>query len=74
MPIFCLKIFKSSEVVENWKFLSQQIDDEQIAKKFSLVLNKMEKSRPIKTLGMVIQRGNAGKYHDVMTVYGMVGI
>ena len=66
VPIFCLKNFKSSEVVENWKFLSQQIEDEQIAKKFSLVLNKMEKSRPIKPLGMVIQLGNAGKYHDVM--------
>ena len=66
VPIFCLRNFKSSEVVENWKFLSQQIEDEQIAKKFSLVLNKMEKSRPIKPLGMVIQLGNAGKYHDVM--------
>ena len=39
VPIFCLRNFKSSEVVENWKFLSQQIEDEQIAKEFSLVLS-----------------------------------
>ena len=39
MPIFCLKKFISSEVVENWKYLSQQIEDKQIAKEFSLVLS-----------------------------------
>ena len=39
VPIFCLRNFKSSEVVENWKYLSQQIEDEQIAKEFSLVLS-----------------------------------
>ena len=66
VPIFCLRNFKSSEVVENWKFLSQQIEDEQIAKKFSLVLNKMEKSKTINPLEMVIQLGKVGKYPDVM--------
>ena len=43
MPIFCLKNFNSSEVVENWKFLAQQIEDEELAKEFSLVLTKMER-------------------------------
>ena len=66
MPIFCLKKFISSEVVENWKYLSQQIEDKQIAKEFSLVLTKMEKSEPINPLEMVIKLGRARKYPDVM--------
>ena len=63
--------------------MSQQIEDEQIAKEFSLVLTKMEKSEPINPLEMVIELGNAGKYPDVMnfiieheklysTIWGMV--
>ena len=66
VPFFCLKNFQSSEVVENWNFLSQQIEDEQILKKISLVLNKMEKSKPIHPLEMVIQLDKVGKYPDVM--------
>ena len=66
MPIFCLKNFNSSEVVENWKFLAQQIEDEELAKKFSLILTKMEKSKPIYPLEMVIKLKKVGKYPDVM--------
>ena len=66
MPIISLKNLISSEVVENWKYLSQQIEDEQIAKEFSLVLTKMEKSEPINPLEMVIKLDRARKYPDVM--------
>ena len=66
MPIFCLKNFDSSEVVENWKFLAQQIEDEPLAKEFSLVLTKMEKSKPIYPLEMVLELNTVGKYPDVV--------
>ena len=66
MPIFCLKNFNSSEVVENWKFLAQQIEDEPLAKEFSLVLTKMEKSKPIYPLEMVLELNKVGKYPDVV--------
>ena len=66
MPIFCLKNFISLEVVENWIYLSQQIEDEHIAREFRLVLTKMEKSSQINPLQKVIHLGNVGKYPDVM--------
>ena len=46
--------------------MSQQIEDKQIAKEFSLVLTKMEKSEPINPLEMVIKLDRARKYPDVM--------
>ena len=66
MPIYCLKNFDSSEVVENWKFLAQQIADEPLAKEFSLVLTKMGKIKPIYPLEMVLELNKVGKYPDVV--------
>ena len=65
VPIFCLRNFKSSEIVENWKFLSQQIDDEQIAKKFDLILIKGAFTYYVSTM-----RGEGGsKISQNMLIY-----
>ena len=46
-PSFCLKTFRSSDaIIQNWKSLAEQLDDDQISQEFVLVLTKMAKNKP----------------------------